>query len=144
MKKSLAVNALLETVDFAGELLAHHQTYMAKPRSSLAGQHEEAHRRLQASAALVRAAEADDDYQGWSNRETWTVNLWLCNEPAPYAAMSEIIERDGLSPFERSDRLEEYTAARWSRGFTGWQSDMSQAFLARVNWLEIITSNTEA
>ena len=35
----------------------------------------------------VDGAQVNTEYQGWTNRETWNVALWLCNEYVIYSAM---------------------------------------------------------
>lgn len=43
-------------------------------------------------------------YSGWSNRETWIMNLWLTNDEAYYDAMRYIIKT--CDEYEQSERLE--------------------------------------
>ena len=31
------------------------------------------------------------EYNGWSNRETWVVNLWLSGEPSNYNVLMEAV-----------------------------------------------------
>lgn len=143
MKRYEATEALLGTVDFASDLLAKHQTYMKDPKSSLAGQHEEAYRRLQANAALVRKAEPDAAYQGWANRETWCAALWFSNESEPYNAGREIAQRQGLTDFERDAALEDYAGTRFGQGLTHWQRDMMLIFMARVVWRDVLNALRE-
>ena len=35
---------------------------------------------------------ANDTYNGWANRETWALNLWLSNDQGIYLATMEIAE----------------------------------------------------
>jgi hypothetical protein len=34
-------------------------------------------------------------YNGWSNRETWLVSLWLNNDPASYDLLQTACKKDG-------------------------------------------------
>lgn len=78
-------------------------------------------------------------YNGWSNRETWLVSLWLDNDPVRYAMLSEALELD-VSDFVKAEWLENHLkvemydlpleASLWS--------DLLGTALSRVNWLEVI------
>ena len=48
-----------------------------------------------------------DTYNGWKNRETWLVNLWLTNEQGPYNTLIEIAESD-CELYEKADQLQEF------------------------------------
>lgn len=41
-------------------------------------------------AAIVERAENDDDYNGWTNWDTWTVNLEMTNEAGLYERYAEM------------------------------------------------------
>ena len=79
---------------------------------------------------------------GWSNRETWTINLWLTNDAATLA-LAEQLAREADSEIEVADRLESYFAG----GFAvpeGLVADLVSAAMARVDWTEIARSIREA
>lgn len=73
-----------------------------------------------------------EGYNGWSNYETWLVNLWYgdwfsdltnegeeLNEDRLEAYVLEMLEADGLLPE------------------TGFAADIMNAALCRVNWREL-------
>lgn len=51
----------------------------------------------------MSVAVSDEKYQGWTNHETWVVNLWLSNEEPLYRHTGHLIEQ------ARADALEELT-----------------------------------
>jgi len=81
-------------------------------------------------------------YNGWSNRETWLVSLWLNNDPVNYALLQTACKRAG-NAFNKAEWLEselqdemcdlELEASLWS--------DLLGTALARVNWTEVIENN---
>lgn len=94
-------------------------------------------------------------YQGWSNYETWAVNLWLENEEGSYnywrgatqKAWGETDEKseerssDARSALE--DRLKsEIEEGAPDLGATLW-SDLMTAALGEVDWREIADSMLE-
>jgi hypothetical protein len=103
----------------------------------------------------------DETYNGWTNRETWAVNLWLANdEPAyrtardiaapgnydyPEDEMRELVERITVDAIadqyenERRERDPEYTA--WP--LPGFATDLIRASLARVDWHAIVEAFAE-
>lgn len=74
-------------------------------------------------AAAIAAEIKADEYQGWTNRETWTANLWIGNDERLYNHARSIAQGAG-SIFEKQDML--------------------QASWARVNWREILDCLSEA
>ena len=81
-------------------------------------------------------------YNGWLNRETWLVSLWLNNDPVNYDLLQTACKRAG-NTLTKSEWLEselqdemcdlELEASLWS--------DLLGTALARVNWLEVIENN---
>ena len=82
-------------------------------------------------------------YNGWSNRETWMVNLWMTNEECYYYKLCDIL-KSYETVSEQAEQLEEYVhfivESVASQGLVG---DMLTSSLGRVDWLEIIESNLE-
>lgn len=82
-------------------------------------------------------------YNGWSNRETWVVNLWLTNEECYYHELRSIVKNFDTTD-EQAEELEQYvrfivdTVDR-----VGIMSDLLSTSLGRVNWYEIAENNQE-
>ena len=82
-------------------------------------------------------------YNGWSNRETWMVNLWMSNEELYYYMFRDIL-RDYDSTFEQAEKLESYVRyMAESAAVDGLAGDMLNTALGRVDWLSIVESNQE-
>lgn len=86
-----------------------------------------------------------DTYNGWTNRETWLVNLWLTNDGDAW--LTEMTEdaiagcdgdRDGAI-YTLSQTLEQqHEDGAWELTNTpNVFSDLLTGALARVNWYEI-------
>jgi hypothetical protein len=85
---------------------------------------------------------SDQTYNGWTNRETWLVNLWLSNEQGTADDAHAACNVDGEMLQEAAQSLEDYvrdlldeTEAGAATGFT---LDLINAALARVNWAELV------
>ncbi len=82
------------------------------------------------------------EYNGWSNRETWTINLWFTSDESYYEELCHITEHyDTLS--EQAEELERYVrsilAINISSGIMG---DLLVASLGRVDWTNIAAANS--
>ena len=81
------------------------------------------------------------EYSGWSNRETWIVNMWLTNERCYYDELCDIIKHFE-SVDEQAEELERYVrfiiSADDSIGITG---DLITTSLGRIDWYEIASAN---
>ena len=92
----------------------------------------------------MRVAEATQtvatEYNGWSNRETWLVNMWLTNDRCYYDELSEIIKNFDLD--EQAEELERYvrfiTDTDNSIGIVG---DLLNTSLGRIDWVEVVAAN---
>jgi len=85
-----------------------------------------------------------DRYNGWENRETWALILWLGNEETLHTEALEIVDRD----FERDSIYAEDTLKNWvendlfaldtleqARAQRNMRDDVGS--LWRVNWREV-------
>lgn len=81
-------------------------------------------------------------YNGWTNHETWMVNLWITNTESSYRMLCEAMELP--DPASRANWLEEHVRDAYmqicgSIGACMW-SDLLTLSVGRVNWLEIVES----
>ena len=65
----------------------------------------------------------DKTYNGWTNWETWQVNLWFGDS---------FTTEDEMSPDAIESLVEEYLGDQ-----EGMQGDINSAFIANVNWHEL-------
>ena len=82
-----------------------------------------------------------DTYNGWTNYETWAVNLWLMNQEGSYFFWTAAAK--GRTVAELADMLQEShtdNAPEWC----GVYSDLLGRALNRVNWLEIAEAVKES
>jgi|TARA_Y100001951_G_C11138991_1_gene182512 hypothetical protein len=91
----------------------------------------------------------DNTYNGWANRETWLVNLWLTNEPNTEKTLIEIAESNS-ELYEKSDQLKDfvYTLCMGENSeINGTASslvcDLVTNSLDSVDYREIILGNIE-
>lgn len=80
-------------------------------------------------------------YSGWSNRETWVMNLWLANDETYCDEVRRIIKT--CDEYEQAEQLEllirdELEGSLEESGLLG---DLLTASLGRVSWQEIIDNN---
>jgi len=85
----------------------------------------------------------EQGHNGWTNKQTWCINLWLDNERGTYDAANEIVNQE-QSVHDASDALEQYVneLAEVVRPgiFEGasFVSDMFRSALAAVDWRELV------
>lgn len=81
-------------------------------------------------------------YIGWSNYETWCVNLWLTNEVGSAEVLEEIANRQNQSTETRATDLQAWVTSFGPQ--TGdMYSDLLHHALDNVNWREIIENHQE-
>lgn len=78
-------------------------------------------------------------YNGWSNYETWVVNLWLNNDEVSYYALEEIKTSDE-SEHNKAERLEELVRELYGleQVPVGIAEEFVRTAFAGVDWREIV------
>lgn len=84
------------------------------------------------------------EYNGWTNYETWLVNLWLTNEEYTESELRSIAN-NGQRRDYRKEELKSYVEDEMLalHKFNGLASDLIGAALCMVNWYEILDNATE-
>lgn len=92
---------------------------------------------------------ADTTYNGWTNYETWLVNLWMDNEKGSQdffrEQAKEIYEDAAAKPYMTREEVARQRFADWLKEFheenrpelPGVYGDLLGAALSAVNWDEI-------
>lgn len=84
----------------------------------------------------------DDTYNGWTNYETWLVNLWLTNDWNSYDSLRHIVAAFETTS-EQANELEHmvrYERDCYEEEPSMWR-DLLGAALSHVNWHEIAENN---
>lgn len=84
------------------------------------------------------------EYNGWTNRETWLVNLWLSNDMGSYDFLQQICKKD-RETWQKAEELEAHFHNQLENMYdepTFW-SDFIGTTLDRVDWYRVIESNLE-
>lgn len=90
---------------------------------------------------VAEATQSTSTYNGWSNRETWLVNLWIDGDQKTYEYVQEAYREQG-DVHARAEWLEN-EVHKWldsslrDANASLW-SDLLTNALNRVNWLEIV------
>ena len=84
------------------------------------------------------------EYNGWSNRETWLVNLWLGNDMSSYDFLQRICKKR-CETWEKTEELEAHFQDELEEMFDApsFWSDILGTSLYRVDWYRIIEANIE-
>lgn len=85
---------------------------------------------------------AEQGYNGWSNRATWNVNLWLSNDEGAYHEVNRLTRH--LDPEDEDDvetaakRIEQFARDIWPEGKTPDGDALSEADFEEIGkaWLE--------
>jgi hypothetical protein len=83
-------------------------------------------------------------HNGWANRNTWTVSLWLFNDEPLYDMAREVI-RNAQDDYHAETNLREAVEglAADVDGIKGLWSDLITHALADVDWSEIVRAFNE-
>jgi hypothetical protein len=98
--------------------------------------------------------ESDSSYNGWSNYETWVVNLWLGNDEGSYntcrtlaqrcfeeAVADQVLSRKERACYQLANSLKELVAdGNPLASEASVYADLINASLSEVNWKEIANS----
>ena len=87
----------------------------------------------------------DGGYNGWSNRATWVIALWMGNQPAPSEYLYELANRPDTELYDKVDELEAFVDVEMigddhKRGLRG---DLLHTAWLIINWREIIENHIE-
>ena len=90
------------------------------------------------------------EYNGWSNYETWCVNLWLTNEQGTCDDLSDIIRQskngeDGENGIGNASlRIQDYVKENMVPDLgAAMAADMLGAAMCEVDWFEIAENHME-
>ena len=85
----------------------------------------------------------DDTYNGWKNKETWLVNIWLSNDYDLYkhyvSTLTEIVEKQSNVLNNNGNVMEELKEIVWEiyrdeHRENGLINDLIQTSLSNVDW----------
>ena len=92
--------------------------------------------------AEVQTQTVTAGYNGWSNYETWCVNLWMNGDQGYYEQLCEILSsHDNL--YDQAEALEEWIRFEYDGEYSSLWADLINNSLAEVNWYEIVKMNQE-
>lgn len=75
------------------------------------------------------------EYNGWTNYETWCVNLWLSNDSNDYNTVKDICR--GGKDYDAAQRLKEFVEELQPDLEASMFSDLLNAAISEVNWMEV-------
>lgn len=91
---------------------------------------------------------ADEKHEGWTNKETWLVSLWLNNEERTYNFACSVAlagRANGKADLQIGEMIENVIVESLiSDNVNGFTRDLLNAALARVDWKEIGVSFRES
>lgn len=94
----------------------------------------------------MNATEKDTTYNGWTNYETWCVNLWMDNERGDHdhwraratELAAELAVTEEMLPYHIGDQIkEEFEESNPVADQASVWGDLMNAALSEVNWSEI-------
>lgn len=92
-------------------------------------------------AATAQSSTVTTEYNGWSNRETWVMNLWITNDMSYYDTLQSTIK--SYDEDEQAAQLEAFMREDldWLDMPASLWRDLLGTSLGRVDWQEIIECN---
>jgi hypothetical protein len=87
-------------------------------------------------------SKVDEEYNGWSNYETWLVALWLNNDQESYGLLQEICSAQ-VSDYRKGERIEELIRELYLGDEVGMTADLVNAAIGRVDFVEIARAAKE-
>ena len=96
------------------------------------------------TSVALESSTVTTEYNGWTNRETWLVNLWLNNDMGSYEFLLEIC-RKNCETWEKAEELEAYFQDQLECMYDtpSFWSDILGTALDRVDWYRIVENNLE-
>ena len=94
------------------------------------------------TSVALESSTVTTEYNGWSNRETWLVNLWLSNDIDSYEFLRSIC-RKNCELWQKAEEVEAYFQEQLEDMYeepTFW-SDILGTALDRVDWHRVVESN---
>ncbi len=86
---------------------------------------------------------SSENYEGWTNYETWCVNLWLNNETS-FQWLTQLTNNPELTDYQKCEGLKnEVEAANPLIESESIYSDLLVAAMSSVDWVQIIQSAQE-
>ena len=77
-------------------------------------------------------------YNGWKNRETWLVNVWLNNDEISYNYLIARL-REGNSLKQAKEVNQYFNELLEDTSITLWK-DLMFEVLSKVDWIELVSS----
>lgn len=90
------------------------------------------------------SSNSNDNYYGWSNRETWLAYLWLTNDESSYSLLEEASKLD-LPVWKKSEWLRDILEEQLMNEIDGpsiWRDLLMHAFRS-ISWEQIIRSDLD-
>lgn len=89
----------------------------------------------------VQSQTVTTEYNGWTNRETWVVNLWLTNDECYYDELRAIVKN--FDSDDQAKALEDWIRFEYDGEYSSLWADLINNSLAEVDWYEIVEKNQE-
>lgn len=84
-----------------------------------------------------------EKYNGWTNRETWLVALWINNEETTQSNVKDLLKQKFEFEFKKAEALKELVEDFVCIDEACLGSDLINTGLSNVDWKEIIESFNE-